>query len=153
MSGSSRSRLDGMSFALGKARAIAVTADVFALEDDPQFAFIPGAKPAFQGFFKYASRMVPCFDLQIFCGLPPVSEGKGSCLISKTVSGELAAIWVNDARGVRGVGEGDVDLHPEIPTALAPYALNSCAFDNTPHLLLDIQKLVTDLTSDKVTLY
>ena len=148
-----RTRLDGMSFALGSTRAVAVTADVFALEDHPQFAFIPGTKPSFQGFLKYASRMVPCFDLQIFCGLPPSIEGKGSCLISQTAAGELAAIWVKDVRGVRGVGDSAPTSNPEIPSALAPYVLNSCGIGGTPHLLIDIQKLVTDLPSDKITLY
>lgn len=148
-----RSRLDGMSFALGSSRAVAVTADVFALEDHPQFALVPGTKPFFQGFLKYASRMVPCFDLQIFCGLPPSPHEKGSCLISQTANGDLAAIWVKDVCGVRGLGDGALTSNPEIPSALAPYVLNSCGIGGEPHLLIDIQKLVTDLSSDKITLY
>lgn len=153
MNVSDREKLEGMSFALGDSRAVAVTSDVFAIEGEPKFAFIPGSKPAFQGFFKYASRMVPCFDLQILCGLPPLAGGRNSCLISRTISGDLAGIWVNDVKGVRNVRGGELQVRPEIPSVLAPYVLNSCAIEEMPHLLLDIQKLVTDLTGDAVTLY
>lgn len=149
----SRDRLEGMSFELGNSRVVAVTADVFAIEEHPKFAFIPGSKPAFQGFFKYASRMVPCFDLHILCGMPASDGSRGSCLISRTSSGELAGIWIKGLKGVRNVTGAEPDAAPEIPSVLAPYVLNSCAIDNAPHLLLDIQKLVTDLTSDSVTLY
>ena len=149
-----KSRLEGMSFSLGKGRAIAITADVFALEENPHFAFIPGSKHFFQGFFKYAGRMVPCFDLQIFSGLPAIEGSVGKCLISRTASGELAAVWVQDVTGVRNIGSTENQGRaPDIPTPLAPYVLNSCFIQKQPHLLIDLQKLVTDLTSDSATLY
>lgn len=154
MSLAPKSRLEGMSFILGKGRAIAITADVFALEENPHFAFIPGSKHFFQGFFKYAGRMVPCFDLQIFCGLPAGEGSVGKCLISRTSSGDLAAVWVQDIMGVRNINTAEHQgRSPDLPKPLAPYVLNSCVIEEQSHLLIDLQKLVTDLTSDSATLY
>lgn len=155
MTASVRSKLDGMSFGIGRSRAIAITADVFALEESPALAFMPGTKTYFLGFFKYAGHLVPCFDMNSFCSIPPTDEGERKCIISKTATGVLAAIWVDGIQGVRDIAlaKSITDGASDIPKPLVPYVVNTCSLGDTPHLLLDLQKLVSDLTSDSVTLY
>lgn len=155
MSTTDRVKLDGMAFGIGIGRGFAMTSDVFAVEANPKIAFIPGSKPYFLGFFRYANHLVPCFDLLNFCGFPSVSEQDNQCLISRTVSGDLAAVWVHDITGVneKTLAQGRVGQGGDIPKPIAPYVANTCTLDNLPHHLIDLQKLVTDLTSDAVTLY
>lgn len=150
----SEHRIDGISFCIGETRALAVPSDVFAIEESPKLAFVPGTRPYFLGFFKYASRYIPCFDIASFCGLPTPAEAQMSCLIAPTESSSntLAALWVSHVGTVRDFSVGTKASHDsKVPLAIGDYVANSCQLTGETYLLLDLKRLATDLISKSVT--
>lgn len=147
-------RLYGMTFPIGKHRAVVITSDVLAIEENPSIAFIPGCRPEFIGFIRYARRTVPCFDLLTFCGLAKPENGERKCIISLRSDNEPVALWVPRVDSIRDfTGLSEINDNVDIPKAIAPYIVNTCHLDGETLLLLDLERLVNHLCSAPVTEY
>jgi len=145
--------VDGMGFVLSDSYCLGLGTDIFAVTEYRQVTLIPMTERWFLGLVRFEQEVVPVIDLGLYAGGVSSSLSKNaSILLIPNASNQLVGFVVDEIIGLSGFQSAK--NHKEelsIPRGLASYVVSKAEIDGISWLMLDLQRLATDINKQRVS--